>query len=120
MGQALARLRDTNVAIIGSGSASFHNLRLLFSGITYDPAFNTRVAAWNKAVTEAVSEADATKRGEKLSRWREFPGAFEMHPRHGAEHFLPLIVCAAAGADGKPGSYIDHMVGVEMFSYYWS
>src|ERR1700755_2925454 len=46
MGQALSQLRDSNIAIIGSGFASFHNLRLMFSGITHDPSFRERNAAW--------------------------------------------------------------------------
>jgi aromatic ring-opening dioxygenase catalytic subunit (LigB family) len=119
IGQALATLRDTNIAIIGSGFASFHNTRLIFSGITYDPAFQARNAAWNKAITDAVSDADVTRRGEKLSKWREFPSAFEMHPRYGAEHFMPLIVCAGAGGEGEAGKYIDEFVALDMYSYYW-
>ncbi|KIV99716.1 uncharacterized protein PV09_08646 [Verruconis gallopava] len=119
MGQALSKLRDSNVAIIGSGFASFHNLRLMFSGISSDPAFQARNAAWNKAITEAVSEPDVEKRGELLSKWRDFPGAFEMHPLHGAEHFLPLIVCAGAGGAGEPGKYTDEFIGLDMYSYYW-
>jgi aromatic ring-opening dioxygenase catalytic subunit (LigB family) len=120
MGQALATLRDTNIAIIGSGFASFHNLRLMFSGVSRDPAFQARSVAWNQAITDAVSEADAGKRNDKLSKWREFPGAFEMHPRYGAEHFLPLIVCAGAGGEGEPGKYTDEFMGLDMYSYYWA
>ena len=119
MGQALASLREKNIAIIGSGFASFHNLRLMFSGVSSDPAFQKRNAAWNKAIKEAVSEKDAAKRGERLTKWREFPGAFEMHPRYGAEHFLPLIVCAGAGGEGKPSKYTDDFMNLDMYSYYW-
>lgn len=119
MGQALAKLRESNIAIIGSGFASFHNLRLMFSGITNDPAFRKRNAAWNEAIADAVSEADAAKRGGKLSHWREFPGAYEMHPRGGAEHFLPLIVCAGAGGQGEPGKYTDGFMDLDMYSFYW-
>jgi aromatic ring-opening dioxygenase catalytic subunit (LigB family) len=120
MGQALATLRDRNIAIIGSGFASFHNLRLMFSGVSSDPAFRVRNAAWNDAITEAVSAADAAKRAEKLKDWRSFPGAYEMHPRGGAEHFLPLIVCAGAGGKGEPEKYTDEFMSLDMYSYYWS
>jgi len=120
MGQALASLRDSNIAIIGSGFASFHNIRLMFGGMTSDPAFQTRNAEWNNAITDAVSEADMEKRRAKLESWRKFPGAFEMHPRYGAEHFLPLIVCAGAGGEGKPEMYTDEFVKLDMYSYYWN
>ena len=92
----------------------------MFSGITQDASFRSRNRAWNKAITDAVSEEDAEKRGEKLARWRELPGAFEMHPRHGAEHFLPLIVCAGAAGDGSPAKYSDKFMGLDTYSYYWT
>lgn len=119
MGQALASLREKNIAIIGSGFASFHNLRLMFNGISKQPDFQKRNAAWNEAITAAISESDAAKRGERLSNWREFPAAYEMHPRGGAEHFLPLIVCAGAGGEGEPGMYTDEFLDLDMYSYYW-
>jgi aromatic ring-opening dioxygenase catalytic subunit (LigB family) len=119
MGQALATLRDSNIAIIGSGFSSFHNLRLMFSGITDDPSFRTRNKAWNKALGDVIEEEDVVKRGEKLEKWRDFPSAYEMHPRGGAEHFLPLVVCAAAGGNGKAKSYTDKFLGLDMYSYYW-
>jgi aromatic ring-opening dioxygenase catalytic subunit (LigB family) len=119
MGQALASLREKNIAIIGSGFASFHNIRLMFSGISKQPDFQKRNALWNEAITEATSEGDTVKRGERLSKWRDFPAAYEMHPRGGAEHFLPLIVCAGAGGEGEPGKYTDGFMGLDMYSYYW-
>jgi aromatic ring-opening dioxygenase catalytic subunit (LigB family) len=120
MGQALVTLRDQNIAIIGSGFSSFHNLRLMFSGITSDASFRTRNAAWNKAITDAVSKGDAAERGAKLHNWRDIPAAYEMHPRGGAEHFLPLVVCAGAGGEGAPKSYTDEFMSLDMYSYYWT
>lgn len=119
IGQSLSTLRNSNIAIIGSGFSSFHNLRLLFSGTTEDPAFQKRNKAWNNAIKAAIEEEDVEKRGEKLKGWREFDGAFEMHPKGGAEHFLPLVVCAGAGGAGKAKSYIDRFVGLDMYSFYW-
>lgn len=119
MGAALSNLRNSNIAIIGSGFSSFHNLRLLFSGVTDDPVFRTRNEAWNTAVKEAIEEEDVEKRGEKLGEWRKFANAYEMHPRGGAEHFLPLVVCAGAGGVGKAKSYMDKFVGLDMYSFYW-
>lgn len=120
MGRALASLRDSNVAIVGSGFASFHNLRLMFSGIMGDLAFKQRSDAWSKAVGEAVLEKTVEEREEKVKEWRKWPGAYEMHPRGGAEHFLPLIVCAGAGGEGQGGSYKDSFNGLDMYSYYWA
>jgi aromatic ring-opening dioxygenase catalytic subunit (LigB family) len=120
MGRALARLRDSNIAIIGSGAASFHNLSLLFSGVTSDAKFKSRNTEWSKAVMNAVLEKDVDKREKLFKGWRAWPGGFEMHPRDAGEHFMPLIVCAGAGEDQAAETYTDEFAGVEMFSYYWT
>lgn len=119
MGQALRALRDSNVAIIGSGFASFHNLRIMFSGLAKQPDFRGRNDAWSHAVMDAIKDASVESRRKKLESWREWPHAYEMHPRNGAEHFLPLMVCAGAGGDGEAKSYTDEFLGLDMFSYYW-
>lgn len=123
MGKALSRLADSNVAIIGSGFASFHNLglfrKLRFNGAAGDPAFPPRNIEWSCAVTAAASEADPEKREKKFAGWREWPNAYEMHPRGGAEHFLPLIVAAGAG-DGMAAHYADDFMGLGMYTYYWA
>jgi len=119
MGQALSKLRDSNVAIIGSGFASLHSFRVMASGLTKDPAFIQRNVDWSKAVTNATLETSVEKRKTAFDGWREFPGAYEMHPRGGAEHFLPLIVCAGAGGEGKAKNYTDKFMGLDMYSYYW-
>lgn len=118
MGRALERLRDSNVAIVGSGFASFHNLRLFWS-VSGDAAFREQNDAWSKEVTAAISAESAAEREDKVTRWREFPESFKMHPRGGAEHFLPLIVCAGAGGEGKAKTYADEFIGLDMWSYYW-
>ncbi|TID18051.1 Extradiol ring-cleavage dioxygenase class III enzyme subunit B [Venturia nashicola] len=119
MGEALSILRESNIAIIGSGFSSFHNLRLMFSGIHEDSSFRRRNKDWNNAVKAAIEEEDVEKRKEKLGDWRKFPNAYEMHPRGGAEHFLPLVVCAGAGGAGKAKSYTDKFLGLDMYSFYW-
>lgn len=123
IGRALSQLRDSNVAIVGSGFASFHNLRLMFammSGGADEEGREevlTASKAFNTAVTEAVTGGDEGT--EALVGWRGFPGAYTMHPRGGAEHFLPLLVCCGAGGGKKGKGYRDGFHGVEIWSYYW-
>lgn len=122
MGRALGQLRDSNIAIVGSGFASFHNLRLMFSmmsGVGDGGEVLSASKAFNASVTEAVTgEVEEEKREKMLEGWRGFPGAYTMHPRGGAEHFLPLLVCCGAGG-GKGKGYIDGFHGVDIWSYYW-
>lgn len=126
MGRALASLRDQNVAIVGSGFASFHNLPLMFSlmGAHGDPSTGAMVKnkakQWNKALTEAVLEKNRADREKKLEKWRELPHAYDMHPPHGAEHFMPLLVCAGAGGETLATGYKDDFLGVDIWSFYWS
>lgn len=122
MGRALAFLRDANIAIVGSGFASFHNLPLMFRlmGSGDASAIQSKTKEWNKALTEAVLEEKMEDRENRLSKWREFPHAYDMHPRHGAEHFMPLLVCAGAGGEVPGKGYKDDFHGVDIWSYYWS
>ena len=119
MGQAIAALRKENVAIVGSGFPTFHNLRYLFSGAAQTPGFSAIVNEWSSAVNDAVLTKDADERLSKIKHWREFPHAYKMHPKGGAEHFLPLLVTAGAAGSAEGGLYGDDYVGMDMLSYYW-
>ena len=119
MGRALIRLRESNVAVIGSGFASFHNLQMLFSGASRNPDFKQRNDAWNEDIRQAIQEPDVQLRQKNIEAWRSWASTYEMHPRGGAEHFLPLIVAAGAGGSDAAKSYKDDFQGLEMFSYYW-
>lgn len=119
LGRALSSLRSQNIAIVGSGFATFHNLRLMFSGTTDTPAFKKENIEWSNAVTDAAMTDDQETRAEKFEHWRQWPNAYKMHPRGGAEHFLPLIVCAGAAGTTKGQKYADDFRGVDYFSYYW-
>ncbi|RFU34754.1 hypothetical protein B7463_g1538, partial [Scytalidium lignicola] len=119
MGKALSKLRDHNIAIVGSGSASFHNLRVLFSGILEDPSFKSLHEKWTDANTAALSKKHAASREKEFDNWRSWPGAYEMHPKGGADHFMPLVVCAGAGGEDKTEYFSDETWGINMWTYYW-
>jgi len=120
MGQALSSLRDSGVAILGSGMPSFHNLRILLSGGVHEIGFQTSNAHWSETVTSAVKTENVEERGKKFDSWRDWIGAKEAHPVGGVEHFLPLIVCAGAGGQGKAESFADDVMGAKQYSYFWT
>jgi aromatic ring-opening dioxygenase catalytic subunit (LigB family) len=123
MGRALGTLRDSNVAIVGSGFASFHNLPLMRKVMSSGSpgAVGALTREWSAALTPAVTEVEQSKREARLSKWREFPHAYDMHPRNGAEHFLPLLVIAGSAGekDGKAKAYKDDFIGLDIWTYYW-
>lgn len=119
MGRALATLRKSGVAIIGSGMPSFHNLRTMYSGGASGKEFKDRNTAFTNATTETMNIANSEERGKKLDGWRDWVGAKDAHPTYGVEHFLPLIVCAGAGGEEKAETFIDELMGLKQYSYYW-
>lgn len=84
------------------------------------PSFKVRHQEWNKVLSDAVSEANSDQREKKLDNWRHFPHAYEMHPRGGAEHFLPLLVAAGAAGDGTCKKFSDEFMGFTAWTYYWA
>ncbi|KFH40936.1 4,5-DOPA dioxygenase extradiol-like protein [Hapsidospora chrysogenum ATCC 11550] len=123
MGRALRALRAKNIAIVGSGFASFHNLRAMMamrsSGGSRNPE-GARIQAisreWNSALTDVVDKNP----WQGLEAWRSLPGADLMHPPRGGEHFMPLIACAgAAHKEEKVRWYTDEYLGVDIYTYYW-
>ncbi|CAO2652408.1 Nn.00g006910.m01.CDS01 [Neocucurbitaria sp. VM-36] len=119
IGRALSTLRSQNIAIIGSGFATFHNLRLMFSGESSTPKFKQQNVEWSNAVTDAAMTDNDVERERKFEGWRSWPASYIMHPRGGAEHFLPLIVCAGAAGQSTGRKYADNFMGNDMWSYYW-
>lgn len=122
MGRALLALRDRNVAIVGSGFASLHNFTImmrLFQSHAAAASFKSKLGTWNQALSAAVLEENVDERCKKLAVWRDFPASYDAHPDGGADHFMPLLVCAGAAGDGKGASYKDDFAGADIWSYYW-
>jgi aromatic ring-opening dioxygenase catalytic subunit (LigB family) len=119
MGVALSSLRDSGVAIIGSGMPSFHNLRLMFGGAANDSGLKARLKEWSDKLSSSIQIEDPEERGRVLEGWRGWVGASEAHPAAAVEHFLPLLVCAGAGGEGKAEFWADGMMGTKQLSYYW-
>lgn len=99
IGKAIGRIRDENVAIIGSG-LSFHNLRALG-----DPRATVPAEDFDRWLTTVLCDGPLAERENRLAHWDEAPGARICHPRE--EHLLPLMVAAGA-ASGESGRRAFH------------
>ncbi|KAH7308124.1 Extradiol ring-cleavage dioxygenase, class III enzyme, subunit B [Stachybotrys elegans] len=122
LGAALAPLRADNIAIVGSGFASFHNLpkmRSLMGGGGGGGVVLGQLQEWNAALKQAVTSEDSEERWRRLEGWRDFPHADVAHPPRGADHFMPLLVAAGAAGAEKTRMYKDMFLGVEIYTFYW-
>ncbi|RHY30842.1 hypothetical protein DYB32_003984 [Aphanomyces invadans] len=90
IGEALAPLRDQNIAIVGSGMSyhSFHGQGNIFQ----------KSKVFSDALVEACGIPDVAGRGAALKAWESMPNARDCHPRE--EHLMPLHVVAGAGGAG--------------------
>ncbi|MDX3906100.1 MAG: class III extradiol ring-cleavage dioxygenase [Pigmentiphaga sp.] len=102
-GQALSRLRDEGVLVVGSGM-SFHNMR----GFT--PAFRAASLRFDEWLAHAVALPPAD-RDRALENWQDAPDARLVQPR--PDHLLPLMVAAgAAGNDAGRRIFQDEVMNV--------
>lgn len=109
IGRALAPLRDEGVLIVGSGM-SFHNLR------ARGPQVTPVAAAWDAALTAAVTDPDPERRAARVIDWEGLPHARFAHPD--AEHLLPLMVALGAGGEGTAVcDYRDVVLGWAVSAY---
>jgi aromatic ring-opening dioxygenase catalytic subunit (LigB family) len=109
-GQAIARLRDENVLIVGSGM-SYHNMAAFMRG--EPPSQSGIFDSW---LTRAVTEPSARARNELLTHWADAPSARDAHPRE--EHLIPLMVAAgAAESDLGRRVFADHVMGAIVSAY---
>ncbi|KAF7554883.1 hypothetical protein G7Z17_g2605 [Cylindrodendrum hubeiense] len=123
MGRALSKLRDSNIAILGSGFASIHNNRVVVPMMLSDQRAPTKMAKivseWNVALTAMVTKEKRQDRVAVLEGWRNLIHSYDMHPRGAADHFMPLLVCAGAANDEVAGMYKDDFLGLDIWTYYW-
>jgi 4,5-DOPA dioxygenase extradiol len=92
VGRALASLKDENLLLIGSGSAT-HNLEEFYSGAH---APDQPALPWVKAFTDWVHERVTAGRLDELLHYRTLaPYAADNHPTE--EHLLPLFIALGAG-----------------------
>jgi len=90
IGQALQKLDDSSLLVIGSGF-SFHNLREFYAPETADTkAQNESFEAWLLETCGSL-ELGERERMNRLVNWETAPFARYCHPRE--EHLLPLHVC---------------------------
>ena len=109
IGQVMSPLRDDGVLIIGSGM-SFHNMRAFGDQATAPSA------AWDDALSAAVTDPDPVARRARVADWASLPGARFAHPRE--EHLLPLMVALGAGGDdGAVRAYRDTVMGWTVSGY---
>jgi 4,5-DOPA dioxygenase extradiol len=94
LGEALARLADEGVLVLGSGSIT-HNLRRAFAGGLNSPR-NVPEIPESTAFRRWFADRSAARDWEALFAYRsKAPHAADMHPSD--EHLLPWYVAAGAG-----------------------
>jgi len=98
LGQALAPLARDGVLIVGSGSLT-HNLHEFRTGKVAEAAYAQEFSAW---VRQAVLDGDMKRLGHTLEL---APHATRAHPT--TEHFLPLLVAAAAASEPTPVTVLN-------------
>jgi aromatic ring-opening dioxygenase catalytic subunit (LigB family) len=106
-GEALASLRDEGVLVIGSGHTT-HNIG--------DIGFQEDAPSWAKTFVDFIHKVlvdpqlTPEQRKAKLLAVEQEPTFRKAHPR--AEHFLPMVVAAAAaGYEAGKVAYEEFLIG---------
>lgn len=116
IGNALRRLSQKNILLIGSGF-SFHNMKAFFApddASTRD--LNRGFEQWLHD-TCSNSEYSEAERVQKLTRWFDAPGARFCHPRE--EHLLPLHVCYGLSQQACAESLKLEIINKQSSMYVW-
>lgn len=119
MGQALAPLLDEGYSIIGSGS-SWHNFKDFLSAVNRQEPVSKNNRAFEAALEDAMTTSDSGTRLRKLENWRSWPESDYIHPPSHADHFMPFLVTAGAGAQRPTYKGLSwHSLGVDFSTYTW-
>jgi len=115
LGRALAPLRDDNILVVGSGTAS-HNL---YEYNRHGRA-NGTPPDWVKTFDAWVRERAVAGDVDALTAYRDkAPFARENHPTE--EHFLPLHVALGAGGAGARGELLhtsyDGILSMDAYAF---
>jgi 4,5-DOPA dioxygenase extradiol len=115
VGEALRSLRDEDVLILASGSAT-HNLREFGR-----QAHESEAAPWAREFGEWLAATLEQGRTEDLIAYRQrAPQAVRNHPTD--EHLLPVFVAAGAATPGVPArrlhsSYAYGVIGMDAYRF---
>ncbi len=118
LGRALASLKDENILVIGSGSAT-HNLHVFFHARGEDDG---AVPDWVRQFDEWVRARVQAGAVDELIDYRaRAPYARDNHPSE--EHFLPLHVALGAAGDGARGellhsSYASGVLSMDAYAFH--
>jgi aromatic ring-opening dioxygenase catalytic subunit (LigB family) len=102
IGRAIARLREENVLVIGSG-LSYHNMRAM--GAAGEHASKT----FDSWLQETLLQSIGATRSAKLINWSAAPAARQAHPRE--DHLIPLMVAVGAAED-EQATLVYHEEGL--------
>jgi len=114
VGRALASLKDEDILLIGSGSAT-HNLEQFYYG---RHAPNSPALEWVSRFTDWVHDRIEAGSVDELVRYRALaPYAAENHPTE--EHLLPLFIALGAGANGRRvhSSYRNGVLAMDTYAF---
>jgi 4,5-DOPA dioxygenase extradiol len=114
VGRALASLKNEDILLIGSGSAT-HNLEEFYHG---RHAPDSPAREWVTRFTDWVHERIESGNVDELVRYRTLaPHAVENHPSE--EHFLPLFIALGAGAKGHRihSSYRNGVLAMDTYAF---
>ena len=101
-GRAIAKLREENVLIVGSG-LSYHNMRAM------SPAGEQASKTFDDWLQQTLIHATGKTRSSKLIDWASAPAARQAHPRE--DHLIPLMVAVGA-AESEQGALVYHEEGL--------